>query len=68
MTAAGTPSSLLNKAETKRELVRIAQAEKYYFTTFNPRVSEATLLMLEAKMRVWMRAHVAGLPSKGRTI
>ena len=46
----------------------MAKAERYYFTTFEPRVRGKTLTDLEANAEAWMRAHVRTLPSKGKTI
>lgn len=61
-------SSVINRACAKRRLKELAKAERYYFTTFEPRVSSSTLDDLEAACEAWMRAHVQKLPSKGKTI
>ena len=61
-------SSVINRACAKRRLIELAKAERYYFNTFEPRVSSKTLNDMEAYAESWMRAHVRGLPSKGKTI
>jgi hypothetical protein len=62
------PSSIINRTEAKKRLIRAAQADRYYFLQFEPRVSGKTLDDLEAYAESWIRNHVSKLPSKGKTI
>lgn len=62
-------SSLINRTEVRRRLIERAKADRYYFQSIdNLRVSELTLECLEARLDAFIRAHVAGLPSKGKTL
>jgi hypothetical protein len=61
-------SSLINRAEVRRKLIQQARDTRYYFQTFTPRVSEATLEKLEAIIGAEIRSIVERAPSKGKTL
>jgi len=63
-------ASLLNKAEFKRWIVRLAQDEKFYWRQYGDtvRVSSQTIADAEEALKSWARNHVSKLPSKGKTI
>lgn len=57
-------SSLLNKTETKRYVLAVAQERAHEFS----RVSQDFLDRIEARLRNNIRAEINSLPSKGKTI
>jgi hypothetical protein len=65
---AARTSSLINRAEVRRKLIQEARDARYYWKQFEPRVSEATLALIERATLDAIRNHVSKLPSKGKTI
>jgi hypothetical protein len=64
----GRPSSLLNRSTVRAKLIQEARDGRYYWQQFDPRVSEATLDLIERATLSAIRNHVSKLPSKGKTI
>lgn len=57
--------SLLNKAEVRRRILRLARDTKSHRFT---RVSSVTMNELEARLEAAIRSHVQAAPSRGKTL